>query len=260
MRKCLYSIMLFVFFAISKANAFTLEHEFDVFVGNFNASRTKFVYSLSENTYEIASDVKTYGAFDTLYPFRARYSTSGNIDKGVFKTKSYKYNAKSRFNKRTKELVYDSDGKPLYNMTSKNDKSKKRAVNENIETEGTTDLQTVFAELVRQYNDKRTCDIRMEVFDGKRRFDVIFKDAGVEEVKANKYSEFEGVARKCEMYIDSLGNKGEDMLWELSSDRPVIFWIMEYGEKKRPFVARAEIAKTGYGRLLVYTRKVRLFE
>lgn len=246
---------------VKSSEAFVVLHEFDVFVGKFNASRTSFVYSINDEEYAVNSEVKTYGTFDVLYPFQAIYSTAGQILKSnELMTRSYKYSSKSRFNRRAKELVYDEDGKPLYRISSKNDKEKKTVVNQGLNSKGTTDLQTVFAELSLQYHKYRFCDSRMEVFDGKRRFDVVFKDEGQEELKANKYSNIEGKASKCSMYIDSLGNKGDDLLWEISSDRPINFWIMEYGENGRPFIARAEIDETPYGAVRVYTKKVKVEE
>lgn len=246
---------------VKSAHAFSVMHEFDVFVGKFNASRTNFSYYLSDEEYSVKSNVKTYGMFDTIYPFQAIYSTTGKIiKKEELQTISYKYSAKSRFNRRTKELVYSDEGVPVYRLSSKNDKEKKSEINQDIDTKGTTDLQTVIAELVLQYNRFRFCDARMEVFDGKRRFDVVFKDEGEDTLAANKYSKFEGVATKCSMYIDNLGSKGGDLLWEISSDKPVYFWIMEQGEKKRPFIARIQINETKYGKVQVYTKSVKIEE
>ncbi|MDR1693841.1 MAG: DUF3108 domain-containing protein [Lactobacillaceae bacterium] len=248
---------ILAFLSLAKNSlAFTVNHEFDVFIGKFNASRTSFSYSVSDKDYTVSSDVKTYGLFDKLYPFQAVYSTEGKIGKDKeMKTVSYKYVAKSRFNRRTKELVYNDEGIPVYRISSKNEKEKKSNVNVDVDVESTTDLQTVMAELVMQYAEFRFCDARMEVFDGKKRFDVIFKDEGNQTIKANKYSAFEGSATKCSMYIDNLGSKGGDMLWEISSDQPVYFWIME-DENKIPFIARLEIKDTKYGRVQVYTKNV----
>lgn len=253
---------IFAFFLlyIKTASAFTIEHEFDVFLGNFNASRTNFSYTLSDSFYELKSDVKTYGTFDTLYPFRGTYSTSGIVKGDVLQTQYYTAMTKSRFNMRTKELIYNDEGKPIYIVSAKNDKKKKKEVGQNLNIEGTTDLQSVFAELVKQFNKTKTCDAKMEVFDGKRRFDAVFKTQGTEEIVADKNLKFSGVATKCIMYIDSLGNDSGDLLMELSFDKPVYFWIMEYGDTKRPFIVKAEIEKTGYGKLVVYTRKVKLYE
>lgn len=241
---------------VGPARAFTVEHDFTVILGPFNASKTRFTYTLTPDSYAVNSTVKTDGMFNTLYPFKANYATTGKIVNGNLETTDYHYDSQSRFNKRTKELVYDDNGMPLYRISSKNDKTKKVEIEQNADNRDTTDLQTVFAELARQYNNVKFCDSRMQVFDGKRRFDVIFRDEGKERLVANEYSPYGGDAAKCSMYIDKLGAKGDDLLWELSSDRPIYFWLLEDSEKHKPFIARISIDDTPLGRLNVYTNKV----
>ena len=156
----------------------------------------------------------------------------------------------------TKELVYNNNGEPVYRLSSKNDKSKKVEITPDLNNKDTTDLQTVFAKLAKQYNELKFCDSRMEVFDGKRRFDVIFKDEGEDELTANEYSPFKGNAKKCSMYIDKLNSKDDDLMWELTSKHPVYFWIMEDKESKLPFIARVSVEDTPLGRLDVYTQNI----
>ena len=96
----------------------------------------------------------------------------------------------------------------------------------------------------------------MQVFDGKRRYDVIFKDEGKEEIFANEYSSYSGYATKCSMYIDKLASQGDDLLWELTSERPIYFWILE--QQNKPFIARINIKETPLGELNVYTTNVNI--
>lgn len=248
--------LLFLLLLSGPANAFSVRHDFTVYLGPFNASRTEFVYALSPEKYSVSSSVKTFGLFDTLYPFEAQYATTGKIKGKKLETSSYRYKSKSRFNRRSKELVYDEHGMPLYRLSTKNDKGKKVEITPDAKNSGTTDLQTVFAELAKQYNQVRFCDSRMEVFDGKRRYDVIFRDEGREELSKNEDMPFSGTAAKCSMYIDSLGSSGDDLLWEVTSDAPIYFWIMEDPEHKIPFIAKIEIESTPLGKLRVYTRNL----
>ena len=124
MKKLLFLSAFFCLFA-GQADASGVTHDFTVFIGPFNASRTEFTYRLSPGEYEVKSTVRTAGIFDTLYPFKAEYATSGRIKGDELETASYKYKSQSRFNRRSKELVYDDKGNPLYRLSSKNDKSKK---------------------------------------------------------------------------------------------------------------------------------------
>lgn len=255
MKKIILPALLSLFVCHS-ARAFTVDHDFTVILGVFNASETNFSYSLSPENYAVNSTVKTAGLFDSLYPFEASYATTGKIKKNGLETASYKYQSKSRFSKRSKELVYDKNGNPLYRISSKNDKSKKVKIEENPNNADTTDLQTVLAKLAKQYNELRFCDSRMEVFDGKRRFDVIFKDEGIEELPVNDYSDIHGKAAKCSLYIDKLNSKEDDLLWELTSERPIYFWLMEDKDKKVPFIARISINETPLGRLDAYAKNI----
>lgn len=250
---------LFCIFSIN-ADAFSVDHTFSVLIGPFNASDTSFSYGLTDKDYFVKSNVKTCGVFDTLYPFSASYQTTGRINKDALETTSYKYQSQSRFTKRSKELVYDQKGKPIYALTSKNDKEKKKAVNQEIDCKDTTDLQTVFAELAKRYNTFKFCHGKMEVFDGKRRFDVIFKDEGKEELQKNQYCPFSGLAAKCSMYIDKLDSEDDDLLWQSTSAKPVYFWILEDQKTKLPFIAKIVVKDSPLGKVEVYTKEINIKE
>ena len=246
--------LLFLPLLSAPAKAVSVRHDFTVFLGPFDASRTTFTYSLTPDAYEVKSNVRTAGLFDTLYPFKADYFTSGKIKKDGLETNQYRYSSQTRFNRRSKELIYNEKGIPVYRISTKNDKEKKVAVEDSPDNRDTTDLQTVFAELARQYNQVKFCDSRMQVFDGKRRFDVIFRDEGREELQPVQYSSVRGLAAKCSMYIDKLNSKDDDLMWELTSERPIYFWILE--QDNHPFIARVLVENTPLGRLDVYTSKV----
>ncbi len=240
--------------------AFSLNHEFNVFLGPFNASRTEFEYSLGDKDYQVNANVKTFGLFDSLYPFHAQYATTGKIKNNQMETTSYKYESKSRFTKRSKELVYDNNGNPVYRLSSKNGKEKKVDIDQKLNSGDTTDLQTVFAKLAKQFNEVRFCNSRFEVFDGKRRFDVIFADEGEEELKSNELQPWSVKAKKCSMYIDKLGSNGDDLLWQLTSDKPIYFWIAEEPSGKRPFIVKVYVENTPLGELNLYTTKISVKE
>ena len=112
-------------FETQSALAFSVSHDFSVQIGPFDASRTNFEYALTPADYRVESTVQTNGLFDTLYPFRADYATTGKINGDNLETRSYKYTSKSRFTSRSRELVYDQNGKPLYRLSTKTAKKKK---------------------------------------------------------------------------------------------------------------------------------------
>lgn len=243
-----------------QAEALKVKHHFSAIIGPFNASTAEFEYRLLPQEYAVASIVRTNGVFDSLYPFEAKYATSGKINQDNLETTSYKYNSKSRFTKRSKETIYNKNGEPIYTISTKNGKSKTKEILPDINNKNTTDLQTVLAEVAKQYNEVKFCANRMQIFDGKRRFDVILQDEGKEDIIANKQSPFSGKAVKCSMYIDKLSSQGDDLLWELTSDKPIYFWILEDEKTKAPFIAKVFINNTPLGKMNVYTTKIEVTE
>ena len=256
-----YYLTLFFLLGFSSfAHAFSVEHNFKVELGVFDASRTKFTYEILPQSYNVHSVVKTNGFFDTVYPFKAHYATTGKISGKKIVTTSYKYNSETRFSQRTRELIYDQNGNPIYRINTKNNKTKKRKIEQQKKNEGTTDLQTVIAKLALQYNRTKKCAARMEVFDGKRRFATIFKDEGKEDLPKSEFSPFSGKAHKCSMYIDRLASEGDDLLWELTSEQPVNFWILQDSKTNIPFIAKIEIENTPLGKMDVYTQSIKIKE
>ena len=258
--KNMFKRLLFASFLLCAAHSAAangLKHDFIVHIGPFDAGRTSFEYNFTPRTYEARSSVETNGLFDLLYPFKAQYLTSGLIrGDESFQTKVYKYHSQTRSNYRTKEMIYDDKGLPVYRLSSKNDSHRKVDISYDPKNEGTTDLQTVFANIARQYTELRFCDSRMEVFDGKHRFAVVFKDEGDENLTASEISPFGGRAHKCSLYIDKLNNEGDDLLWQITSERPIYFWILEDQTSRLPFIARVNIPDTPLGELNVYTGKI----
>lgn len=248
--------LLLIFVFVADAAALSVRHDFTAFIGPFNASTAEFEYNLKPQKYSVQSTVRTNGTFNILYPFEANYFTGGNIKNDFLETSAYRYTSQSRFNKRTKEMIYNDEGQPLFSISTKNGKEKKKEIQPTPETKDTTNLQTVLAAIARQYNNLRFCDSRIPIFDGKKRYDVIFRDEGTEELPKSKYSPFSGKAAKCSMYIDKLGAQGDDLLWQLSSDRPIYFWIMEDEKAKAPFIARIKINETPLGEMNVYTTNI----
>lgn len=246
--------------AVRPAAAVSVKHYFSAFVGPFNASVADFEYQLDGGRYAVYSNIYTHGVFDTLYPFAAKYATTGLVKPQGMQTETYSYQSQSRFSKRTKEVIYSSKGVPLQTISSKNGREKIKKIKNPGNIDDTTDLQTVVAKIARQYNQTRSCNAEMRVFDGKRRFNVIFKDMGREKIEAGKDSPYQGEAEKCSMYIDRLQEDGDDILWKLTSESPVYFWIMEDPDSGAPFIARVNVENTPLGEMNVYTTKIEVKE
>ncbi len=259
MKKFTTFFLITSFFTL-QAHAFSIEHNFFVTVGIFDASITKLTYDISPTEYKITSEISTNGVFDSIYPFQATYQTSGKITNQQMITTDYSYKSKSRFKTRGKQVFFNNNGEPQYQISSKNGKEKKREFNPSPTPADTFDLQTVLVKLAYQYNELGFCDSKLAVYDGKRRFDVIFKDEGSEILTEHPHSSFVGKAFKCSLHIDKLLSEDDDTLWEFSANKPIYFWIARDSKNKRPFIARIQIKNTPLGELNAYIQNITIKE
>ena len=249
----------FLFFIglISSTHAYQTIHHATAVLGLFDAATATFQYHITPQSYMVQTTINTNGVFGTLYPFSADYKTTGKIQNNIFKTTSYKSDSKSRFNIRKKEMFYDINGKPIYRISTKNSSDKKKVEllppPDNIHT---TDLQTVLAEIITQYTKMNFCNARMHVFDGKKNFDIVFNDEGKDILSENTYSPYQGEAVKCSFYADALGQKSDDLIFQITPTNPIYVWIIKDNLTQRPFIAKIEKPSTLLGKLIVYTHSV----
>ena len=260
MKKIIMVLSIAYLSMASNALAFSVKHELFVTIGMFDASSTSFEYGFDKNKYHLISDVKTSGFFDTMYPFNATYTTSGNIVKNKFQATTYKYTSQSRSSKRSREIVFDNKGNPIASIGLKDGKENKKEITETFPDKDASDLQTVFAMMAKQYSSLGFCEGRLAIFDGKRRFDVIFQDDGESTLEESPLSPFKGKAHKCLMTIDKLSEQTDDLLWKITEKQPIHLWIMRDKKTNIPFIARIEIKNTILGRLIAKTTKVTINE
>ena len=242
------------------SHAFTVKHNLFVTVGAFDASTTEFTYTLNPKDYKITSVVSTNGFFDTIYPFKAQYNTAGKLTNDKMITTDYNYKSQSRFNTRSKQVFFSKDGKPLHEISSKNSKEKTRIFKPSPTPADTFDLQSIFARIAWQYNQLNFCDSKLAVYDGKRRFDVIFKDEGSDRLPQNEHSFYSGKAAKCSFHIVKLLTDDDDSLWEFTANKPVYFWIARDPKTNYPFIAHILVNDTPLGKLNAYTTNITIEE
>ncbi len=254
-KKAFLALTVALFWA-DDAMALSVKHYFDAIVGMFNASEADFTYDISNEKYAVRSNIYTKGVFDTLYPFAAKYATLGRIENDRMITEHYSYESQSRFNKRTKNMLYDDNGLPIKSISTKNGKKKEKQIKIKDDVNNTTDLQSVMAVMARQYLQVGKCKGLRKVFDGKRRYNVVFNDLGQDWLEKVEYSPYSGKAQKCSMSVDRLQEEGDDMLWKMTADRPVYFWIMQDSKSAAPFIARVKVGDTPLGEMTVYTTKI----
>ncbi len=257
--KILLKSLVFFLVLLWGVNAFAVgfSQEMRVEIGVFDAAKITLDYEEGNARYDIKARVMTTNLFDTLYPFSGQYQSVGKILKGgKLLPEEYITSSKTRRHLRKKNVYYGKNGKGYKSVSAKDGKETVHLLDNVPLTADTSDLQTVFAELIKNFTMKRSCDLQREVYDRKKHYRVIIKDVKQE----NRY--FEGLKRQenatqCSIYIENLRDNNDNILWEVSADKPINVWV-GYDEKvKMPYLLEIKIDSTPLGELKVLPQTLR---
>lgn len=240
-----------MFFCIKNGQAVEILQKMDVKIGVFDAAQVDFWYKdTKEDGFLMKTNIKTANFFASVYPFVGKYSSSGYFVDDKVRAKLYENYTESRNHIRTKKILYDENGVAYLRVSTKDDYKKDFAIKNVPETADAADLQTIFAELINDFAKDRKCELEREVYDGKKHYKVIVEDKGIE----NRY--FEGQkatipAYKCLMYIKNLKENNDNILWDVTAETPINFWLGVNKTTNLPFVLEIKIDSTPLGALQV---------
>lgn len=243
-------LFLGVMCVASYARAAGITQKMDVRIGVFDAATVVFKYNEPHNRYDISALVQTENLFDTLYPFKAEYTSKGRVNGGDVVPELYQTKSRSRSHIRTKKIFYDARGVAYKRISTKDKKESIRLIENVPPSADAADLQTVFAELIWQFKQKKSCQLTREVYDGKKHFRVVVKDDGAE-TRYFDFSKRQENAYKCSLYIENLKDNNDNVLWEVSADKPIFLWIGQDKKTEMPYVLEIKIDSTPLGALKV---------
>ena len=251
MKKIFSAAVLFCTFALS-TKAATLTQNFDVRIGIFDAAKVSVSYTLG-NTYAFSSEIKTSGMFDTFYSFKAQYNTSGILQNGAFITKNYHQSTKSSAHTRTKSLIFNEKGILQKRISTKDEYENSVDVILPDTMPDAFDIQTVLLMMLSALQTKDTCALNKTVFNSKKTYHISIEDEGMTEYKSKK-TPFAGNARKCLAFIHQEKTEKGDLLWQVSAERSIVFYLMQDKKTGLFFIPEVNISSTPLGDLNAYAK------
>lgn len=189
-----------------ETGAKNLELDYSVYAGGLRALSASLEMDLGKSAYDVALEAQTQGFIGSLFPWKARYETTGRTEGQRLKPVVHQVESTWKKSSNTVELAYDKRGvfkskKETENSHAK-PQSKDALAKSAVIASDAVDVLTGTLQILRNVDMTHGCTAKSQVFDGKRRFNIIFTDKGLENLRANKYSRFEGQARKCEITVE----------------------------------------------------------
>lgn len=232
--------------------------KYSVYAGGLHALDVNLITDLSDaENYNTVMTAKTFGLLGKLAPwegefftkgwkadsFRPEQHTSTTVFRGESETKTYSYNKDGSFNQ--------------YSETENgNEKIKDR---DPSLTENTVDILTATLNTMRGIAAGQDCQSGQEIFDGKRRFKLIFNQKRETTFEKSRHNVYAGKAIECTVLVEPIAGKWHERPrgWASIQEQgrakgslpTVWFATMEEGQPAIPVKVRV---KTDYGTLFMH--------
>lgn len=203
--------------------------------------------------YRVATDARTRGLADFLLGMHLDSHATGTVRQGDFVP--FRYLSRSRFGRHSSSLLVEpKDDGGFFVQATPRAADERRTPVPAASLSGAVDPLTAMLRASRTVAASGTCRQRVPVFDGRRRYDLVFADEGVYRLSATRYSRYAGPARLCRVRQERIGGF---LLEEDEEDigQESLLWIASPLPEAPPVPVRVEV-DTGWGGLTIHLDEV----
>jgi hypothetical protein len=147
------------------------------------------------SAYHIAGIIRSTGLIDFFAGFVSRSESKGRVTPKGLRPLAYDSETRSHGRVRTAHLEYRDDGSIAVALTPPEDPGRPTPTAQEIA--GTVDPLTTILALSRGVAEAGQCAARMPVFDGRRRYDLVLVDRGIDHLAASSAYAVSGDVRRC---------------------------------------------------------------
>lgn len=227
---------------------------YEVYLGGLHVGTLDVRIDRSEGAYQLELDGRARGLIDWLTGFAGRLVANGSaLDGWTLTPRSYSERVSFRGDARRVDVGFAGGAVSAVAVDPPADRDDRDPVPQEMLTEALDPLTGLIGAAQRAFAAGR-CEETLPLFDGRRRLDLAFTDAGVETLKTDGLARFAGEARKCRFKVTVLaGAKRTSSNWNKPEDRGRVYtaWIapVRPGGPVAPVRIEAEGA---YGWLVVH--------
>jgi len=184
------------------------EVEYDVYAGGIHAVRANMIMDFTEKgRYAMGFGAETRGFLGSVVPWSGTFESRGWSMPGSERIRipeQHVSTAKWRGEEETKTYHYDKK-KGFIDLTTLYAGKKPRTEKTDEElTKDTTDIISATLMVMERVSDGQACEGVEEIFDGKRRFKLVFHHKGYVMLKKTRYNAYEGPAVECSVEVEPI--------------------------------------------------------
>ncbi|MBL1146619.1 MAG: DUF3108 domain-containing protein [Proteobacteria bacterium] len=174
---------------------------YNVYAGGFRALRASLALDMEQKEYKVGLNAKTEGFIGKLFPWAGKYETSGTKQQDTLKPAEYESTSIWKDEEKQTRLEFKNGLLKTRYETETGHPDSKTDIEADLAKDA-VDMLTGAVTLLQQTNGEDSCEGTVPVFDGKRRYNLHFKDAGQGTIYESRYSLFHGEALKCIIEVE----------------------------------------------------------
>ena len=177
--------------------------KYNVFAGGIHAVVADMTLDYrKQGRYSMVFNAETRGLLGSLAPWKGSFETQGwLLDIGNLAPQLHESVAIWREEKEVKSYNYTMDGGFKDLITKYTHKKPKTEVPDQELTKDTIDALTSTMLVMEKVADGGKCEGEEEVFDGKRRFKMVFNHIRFVQLEKTRYNAYEGPAAECTVEV-----------------------------------------------------------
>lgn len=180
-----------------------LSLQYAIYAGGLHVLSMDVRISVGALRYRVEAALRTDGLVGFLFPWSLSARSQGAIDSDGVQPSDYRSANIWRGRERWVEVVYGEGGALTVRAEPAAGQGHRDALPEAL-IRDTVDLLSAALSVGLVLSAGGSCDRTIPVFDGRRRYDLIFKDIGMRRVDPSGYSVFSAEALACYVRMERL--------------------------------------------------------
>ena len=197
---------------------------YDLFSAGFPVLTLEFRVNETEGTYRVVGLVHSNGIADFFSRYVLRTESEGTVVAGGLHPNVYMSDSHSRIRHRFARLQFRADGNVLTTLAPSDDSSYTPATDQQIK--GSVDPLSGILQAGYIVAQQEHCAARIPIFDGRRRYDLVFTDEGIEHIPRSDDYAYAGDARRCAINMIKIAGltTDSDSSYGENADRAIV-WL-----------------------------------
>ena len=238
--------------------------DYDVFAGGMHVLSSVLEINLEDRSYNARLGAELAGMPGWFADWAAEVQSDGAIQRGELNPAQYSAERVRRGESQKTVLDFAGEGEVGVTFVPERNDSDDLVPAELL-AESLDPLSGLIS-MINTVTEGGECAATIPVFDGRRRYDVVFTDRGLDELRPSSKSSFSGVARRCRMQLEPIAgaikdDDDDDSFWNSRPEnrrrRQLDIWLAR-PIADGPIIPVRMIGRSSIGAFIIHMRNVQV--